>query len=197
MGSNGDFDIVKSKTVCFTGHRPEKLPFGGSDDAYVTRVLKSTLYKAVLDSIDEGYDCFITGLARGIDLWAGEIILDLKAEGRPIKLVSAAPFKGHGANFHGAEKFSLGNILLNSDKVVYVSQNYFKGCMQRRNEFMVNNSGKLIAVVSDYKSGTGSTIRYAERRGLKMRIIDAKRMEEQLSGIDDPDGIAEYEQLVF
>lgn len=197
MGSNGDFDIIKSKTVCFTGHRPEKLPFGGSDEAYVVRVLKSTLYKAVLDSIDEGYDCFITGLARGIDLWAGEIILDLKAEGRPINLIAAAPFKGHGSSFHGAEKFSLGNILLNADKIVYVSQNYFKGCMQRRNEFMVNNSGKLIAVISDYKSGTGSTIRYAEKRGLKMRIIDAKCLEKQLDGIDDPDGIAEYEQLVF
>lgn len=197
MGSNGDFDIIKSKTVCFTGHRPEKLPFGGSDEAYVIRVLKSTLYKAVLDSINEGYDCFITGLARGIDLWAGEIILDLKAEGRPIRLIAAAPFKGHSASFHGAEKFSAGNILLNADKVVYVSQNYFKGCMQRRNEFMVNNSGKLIAVVSDYKSGTGSTIRYAEKCGLKTRIIDAKRLEKQLDGIDDPDGIAEYEQLVF
>lgn len=197
MESNNDFDIVKSKTVCFSGHRPEKLPFGGSDDAYVIRVLKSTLYKAILDSIDEGYDCFITGLARGIDLWAGEMIMDLKSAGRPIKLVAAAPFREHGANFHGAEKFSLGNILMNSDKVVYVSQDYFKGCLQRRNEFMVNNSGKLIAVVSDYKSGTGSTIHYAEKRGLKTRIIDAKRLEEQLGGIDDPDGIAEYEQLVF
>lgn len=49
---------------------------------------------------------------------------------------------------------------------------------------MVDNSCRLIAVVSDYKSGTGSTIRYAEKQGVPVRIINAKTLEEQINDID-------------
>lgn len=173
----------RSRTVCFSGHRPEKLPDNGDDRSQVIRVLKSILYKSVLDSIEEGYNCFITGLARGIDLWAGEIILELKAEGEDIKLIAAVPYKGHGNGFCSNDKYTLGNILLKADEVVYVSDRYTNGCMQRRNRYMVDRSSKLIAVVSDYKSGTGATIRYAQKSGIITRIIDAGKLEEQIGHI--------------
>lgn len=176
-------DIQKNRTVCFSGHRPEKLPYGGSERCSVTRVLKSILYKTILDSIEEGYDTFITGLARGVDLWAGEIILELKAQGEKIKLVAAAPYKGHGKGFRSEEKFLLGNILLKADKTVYISETYSKGCMRMRNEYMVDHSGKLIAVISDYNSGTGATIKYAQKQGIITRIIDAKKLDEQIRRI--------------
>ena len=178
-----DFDPEERKrTVCFSGHRPEKLPDGGSSRSQLVKMLKSILYKSVIDSIDEGYNCFITGLARGIDLWAGEIVLELKAQGENIRLIAAAPYRGHGKNFVSYEKYTLGNILLKADEVVYVSENYDKGCMQRRNQYMVNRSGKLIAVVSDYRSGTGATIRYANKCGLITHIIDSGHLEEQTDG---------------
>ncbi len=178
-------DSEKSRTVCFSGHRPEKLPSGGDESCRVIRVLKSILYKSVIDSVEEGYNCFVTGLARGVDLWAGEIVLELKAQGEKVKLVAAAPYKGHGSNFKNEEKFILGNILLKADEIVYVSESYEKGCMQKRNEYMADRSGKLIAVVSDYRSGTGATIRYARRQGLITRIIDAKKLEEQMQRYGD------------
>ncbi len=179
----------KSRTVCFSGHRPEKLPSRGDDRSQVIRVLKSILYKAVLDSMGEGYNCFITGLARGVDLWAGEIVLELKAQGEDIKLVAAVPYKEHGKSFRNDEKFTFGNILLKADEVVYVSEAYSKGCMQRRNEYMVDRSGKLIAVVSDYRSGTGATIRYAQQKGIVTRIIDAGKLDEQIASIGSAENI--------
>ncbi len=173
-------DILKNRTICFSGHRPEKLPYGGSERSSVTRVIKSILYKAILDSIGEGYDTFITGLARGVDLWAGEIILELKAQGEKIKLIAVAPYKGHGKNFRGSEKFLLGNILLKADETVYISEAYSRGCMRMRNEYMVDHSGKLIAVISDYRSGTGATIKYAQKQGVITRLIDVKKLDEQI-----------------
>ena len=172
------YEFIKEKTVCFTGHRPEKLPEGGADHARITKVLKSLIYKEVIDSINEGYDCFITGLARGIDLWAGEIVMSEIAAGRNIKLVAAAPYRSHGANFMGYDRWLLGNIMLKADHIEYVSENYHKFCMKHRNEFMVNNSSRLIAVVSDWKSGTGQTIRMAQKQGLDTRIINALEMAE-------------------
>ena len=179
-------ESAKSKTVCFSGHRPEKLPESSS----VIKVLKSLLYKEIIDSMENGYDTFVTGLARGVDLWAGDIILKLKAQGKNIKLVAAAPYKGHGSKFYGADKFILGNIMLYADEVVYISEKYTKWCLLKRNEYMVDRSGKLIAMVSDYKSGTGATIRYAQKKGIVTKIIDVGHLNEQITAAEeytDPD----------
>lgn len=179
------------KTVCFSGHRPEKLPDGGSDNSQVIRTIKSILYKEILDSIDNGCTTFVTGLARGVDLWAGEMIMELKAQGMPLKLVAAAPYRTHGNSFKGRDRFVLGNIFLKADEIVYVCENYSRDCMRQRNEYMVDRSDKLIAVVSDYRSGTGQTIRYAERKRLEIKIINAAKLE------NDINTDAKFEQLAF
>lgn len=180
-----DEDILRKRTACFSGHRPEKLPLNGDNDTLVIRYLKSILYKEILDSIDAGYDRFITGLARGVDLWAGEILMELKAEGENISIIAVKPYKTHGDNFIGREKFSLGRLLSNADEVICLADEYKKGCFQRRNEYMVDRSGKLIAVVSDYRSGTGATIRYAEKQGIEVRTIDAKNFGDQIQALEE------------
>ena len=185
MNINEEEDIIKSRTVCFSGHRPEKLPVNGDSGSLVIRYLKSILYKEILDSISAGYDRFITGLARGVDLWAGEILMELKAQGENISIIAVKPYKSHGDSFKGEEKFSFGRLISNADEVVCLADEYRKGCMQRRNEYMVDRSGKLIAVVSDYRSGTGATIRYAEKQGIKVRTIDAKTFGAQIAEIEE------------
>lgn len=185
MNINEEEDILRNRTVCFSGHRPEKLPVNGNSGANVIKYLKSILYMEILDSINAGYDHFITGLARGVDLWAGEILMELKEHGEKISIIAVKPYKSHGDNFGGLEKFSLGRLIGQADEIVCLSDEYRRGCMQRRNEYMVDRSGKLIAVVSDYKSGTGATIRYAQKQGIKVRIIDAKKFEEQVNAIEE------------
>lgn len=53
---------------CFTGHRPEKLNRSEVE-------IKKDLEGAILQAIDDGFVTFITGMARGVDIRAGEIIL--------------------------------------------------------------------------------------------------------------------------
>jgi len=180
----------KLSTVCFSGHRPEKLPDGGSSSSQVIKAIKSILYKEIVDSAEHGYRTFVTGLARGVDLWAGEMILDLKARGMPLKLVAAFPYRGHGDSFRGMDKFILGNIMLKADEKVCVSEEYSRSCIKLRNEYMVDRSGKLIAVVSDYRSGTGQTIRYAQKQGLDIKIINSARIEKELGLMSENDKLA-------
>ncbi|MGM9641005.1 MAG: SLOG family protein [Faecousia sp.] len=56
--------------VCFTGHRPEKLT--RSD-----RAIKKDLEKEIRQAIADGLIVFITGMARGVDIWAAQIVLTL------------------------------------------------------------------------------------------------------------------------
>ena len=72
---------------CFTGHRPEKL---NMPETEVIAWLESEIRKA----IDDGFVTFISGMAHGVDIWAAEIVLRLRDEGKPIHLICASPFEG-------------------------------------------------------------------------------------------------------
>lgn len=171
-----EFIIPKEKAVCFSGHRPEKLPDGGDISSPVMGVIKSLLHQEIAAAIDDGYTCFITGLARGIDLIAGELTLEFKRNDPRIELVAAVPYRAQPKNFHSYEKFVYGCILNEAADIIYVSEEYSKGCMQKRNRFMIDNSSRLIAAVDSYKSGTGQTIRLAEKAGIEVRVINVAQI---------------------
>jgi uncharacterized phage-like protein YoqJ len=166
------------KTVCFSGHRPEKLPGQGKESDEKTKMLKSLLYFKIRESIEQGYMYFITGLARGVDLWAAEIVLELKSDYPHIQLICAKPIKNHGLNFMGKDKYMFEHAIQNAMKVVYTSKEYHRDCYKIRNCYMVDNSSKLIALVSNYASGTGQTISYAKKCGIEVDIINANKLSE-------------------
>ncbi|MCL2053261.1 MAG: SLOG family protein [Oscillospiraceae bacterium] len=178
-----DFMIDKSKTVCFSGHRPEKLPFSGDENTQANKMLKSLIYKEIEDCIDDGCDCFITGLARGFDLWAGNMVLRLKLRRAHIKLVAAFPYRGFTNQYKGYDKWICGNIISEADAKFYISEKYDKLCMRERNYFMVDNSSKLIAALSDNRSGTGQTVRYAQKQGIEIKLFDLNKISEEYKEI--------------
>lgn len=160
------------KTVCFSGHRPEKL-FHGGDEAYAgTNRLKSIIYKEIYDSYAQGYTNFMSGLARGIDIWAAEMVVDFKHIHPEVRLIGVKPYRNHGETFKGTEKWRFNHIIESCDDIIVISETYNKGCMRARNEYMVEHSSKLIAVVSDFQSGTGQTINLARKKGLDIKIIN-------------------------
>lgn len=160
------------KTVCFSGHRPEKLPHGGDENHPATGNLKSLLHKEIYDSIHAGYTEFITGLARGVDNWAARMILDFRSREPSLRLICVRPYRDYGENWRGSDRWELAHILEQADEIVVLGEQYHKDCMRQRNQYMVEHSAKLIAVVSDYRSGTGQTIRYAQKKGLELRVIE-------------------------
>lgn len=60
----------KTRTVCFSGYRLEKMTQHGDKDAPEIRKIKGKLQQAILDAIAEGYIHFICGMANGWDEWA-------------------------------------------------------------------------------------------------------------------------------
>lgn len=60
--------------VCFTGHRPEKLT---RSEETIRKDLEIQICQAVAD----GLNVFITGMARGVDIWAAQIVLKLRGAG--------------------------------------------------------------------------------------------------------------------
>lgn len=176
--------LSKSKTACFTGHRPEKLPDRGSSGSQTVTAIKSMLYKAIIDAVNSGYDAFITGVQRGVDLWAAKIILELADEFH-LKLIAVYPYKDIGKSYRNEDRELLEILHEKASEEIVLSEKYYSGCYAVRNQYMVDHSSLLIAVVSDYRSGTGQTISYAKKQGIDMDIIDLTEI------------FSQYEQLTL
>lgn len=158
--------------VCFSGHRPEKLPGKGNFSDIGFRHLLSILYLEIEDTINAGYTVFYTGMARGIDMWAAKIVLEKRIHHPNIKLVCVIPYKRQSESLTGADKWDYSYITDLADEVICLSDEYRPDCMRKRNMYMVNHSDKLIAVMGNPKSGTGMTVNLAKKRGIIARVID-------------------------
>lgn len=151
--------------VCFTGHRPEKL----------TRpewLIKRDLERQIRQAIADGLNVFITGMARGVDIWAAEIVLKLRDAGQPAKLMCACPYDGFEQGWRQEWQEQYREILVSADFVKYVCAGYSRSCFQIRNEWMVNHVARVIAVFNGEKSGTKNTIDYAAKVNVPVVCIE-------------------------
>lgn len=152
--------------VCISGHRPEKLPTGTP-----LRMQQSLLYREIESAMQDGARSFYTGMARGVDLWAADIILHLRKQYPAVNLICVLPFADRIRSVSGAERFHVNSIMQAADQVIPLSEHYYRGCYHDRNAYMIQHSKRLIALVADIRSGTGQTVHMAERAGLELRVL--------------------------
>ena len=68
-------------------------------------------------------------------------------------------------------------ILKMCDKVTVVSPQYYRGCMQKRNRYMVNNADMVFAIWNgEHSGGTWDTLKYAEECNKPIQYIMLKKM---------------------
>ena len=154
---------------CFTGHRPEKLSLSENE-------VKHLLEKAIDNVIADGYVTFITGMAKGTDIWAAEIVLEKKKRNDALRLICAIPHPDFEKRRGFFEERRYNRILKNADYVTIISDHYYRACYQKRNEWMVDRSSLVIAVWNGQPSETKNTIDYADRKDVKVvNVLDTTK----------------------
>ncbi len=146
------------KSACITGHREvneDKIPY-----------IKEKLRETIIALINEGYSCFYSGFAHGVDLIFANIVVELKQDYPHIWLEAAIPYRSRlntkDKEFH--------RLLEQCNNVHVLAEKYVKSTLLNRNRFMVQNSDTLIAVYDGReKGGTLFTIRYGH--AVKKRVI--------------------------
>jgi uncharacterized phage-like protein YoqJ len=151
--------MEKSKTVCFTGHRPEKLNFSENDSKY--NILLQTINRVISRLYQLGYTRFISGMARGFDTWAAETVCNLKSKNQDVKLFCAIPFPNQATSWRAIDRQRWEAIKNCSDGEKIVSTSYNKGCFHARNRYMVDNSDVVVCFYDGSKGGTAYTVDYA------------------------------------
>ena len=131
----------------------------------------AALESKIQEAIEDGFVTFISGMAWGVDIWAAEIVLRLKAEGFPIHLIAAVPYAGFEKAWSEDWKRRYYSALSAADLVKYICKHYHRGCYQIRNEWMVDHSARLIAAYTGESGGTKNTVDYAARKGVQTIFV--------------------------
>lgn len=141
--------INKDKACAFSGHRILPRNFDGKE-----------VEVAIKKLIDSGYDTFLVGMAIGFDMLCFSILENLRKT-NDIRLIACVPCKNQDEHFNSENKKRYREMIDLADEVIYLGENYYDGCMQKRNMFMVDNSSVLIAYLTANYGGTYSTVKYA------------------------------------
>lgn len=155
-------------TCCFSGYRPDKLPWGFAEEDDRCSRLKEKLYDVVSAAYATGVRQFVCGMALGSDMYFCETVLQLKEDHPDIVLEAALPCEDQAARWNEVQRSRYFKLLGQCDVETYVSRRYTPDCMMRRNMYMVDKSSLLIAVYDGHFGGTMQTVRYAEINGLQI-----------------------------
>lgn len=150
----------KGKICMFTGHR------------IINAKHVSTLPKRLDDLLEaliaEGYTEFRAGGAIGFDTVAALKILEKKRKYGFIKLHLFLPCHDQERSWRENARRAYYYVLKNADSMRYCSEEYYDGCMQKRNRQMVDGSDLCVAYCGSRKGGSAYTLAYAQKCGVKV-----------------------------
>lgn len=169
-------------TAAFTGYRPEKMPFAEevSNPEYLRfRTAEARVLRMLAE---QGYACFVTGLAKGFDTWVAEDVLALKEEFPSIILHCAVPFPEQDEGWAEEDRTRRRAICEQADQVVTVSPRYTKGCYFVRNAYMVDMADTVVCAYDGRRGGTAYTVNYAVSKDKHVICINPKTGKVTLLG---------------
>ena len=126
-----------AKRCAFTGYRPQKMPFGFNESDPRCIDFKCRVKETIQALYDMGYRHFISGGALGMDMFAAEAVLELRAR--------------HDRLFAQA------------DIITATGHAYTRSAMFRRNHYLVDNADLLLAAYDGQPGGTAMTCELARR----------------------------------
>lgn len=160
------------KTCCFTGSRPESFPWKENESDFRCVELKKQIFAAVSSLADDGYCRFISGMARGADIFCAEAVIELMREREGITLECAVPCPEQARSWSKLWKDRREAVLERAGNVVVLCPHYTNFCMAKRNEYMVDSSDFVLAVWGGQTyGGTYGTIQKAKRAEKLVKII--------------------------
>ena len=114
--------MTKKQSCCFTGHRPQSLPFRFNENDERCIDLKRRLKDTIIEMITQnGVTHFISGMAIGIDMYAAEIVLKLKETYPNISLEAAIPCENQSAKWAEQLRNRYNDILEKCDIALFFS----------------------------------------------------------------------------
>ena len=154
---------LPENSLCFTGHRM----ITERDRAALNPLLDT----ALKDACAAGIRIFLSGGALGFDTLAAKAVLRLRDKVPGVKLFLALPCRSQASRWSVSDRIDYQSLLDQADQVIYVSEEYFDGCMQKRNRFLVDHASYCFCFLRSCHGGTWYTVSYAYDQGKQIRNL--------------------------
>ena len=165
------------KTCAFTGQRPQNLPFGFNEEDEHCIKFKQTLREQIIQLIENADVVhFISGMAIGVDMYAAEVVLGLKASYPGITLESAIPYENQAEKWPENLRDRYFNIASRCDTETLLQTHCTPDCMDKRNRYMTDHADVLIAIWNGRPGRTEKMVRCAHQQGKSVIIIDPETL---------------------
>ncbi|MEK5037679.1 DUF1273 domain-containing protein [Sporosarcina sp. FSL K6-3457] len=179
------------KRLVVTGYKQHEL--GIFDDKHPgIRFIKKALENRLITLIDEGLEWVIISGQLGTELWAAEVVIDLKKEYTDLKYAVITPFLEQEKNWNDMKKETYHRIVALADFHTSLTKRPYEAPWQfiEKDKFFLRNSDGILIIYDDENDGSPKFVKkaaesYAERSDYQVFTITA----------DDLQVIAEDEQL--
>lgn len=147
--------------IALTGHRPDRLGYPELD-FYVSSEWRKIINWLKDKIIEENVTDVYCGMATGCDIAYGIAAIELKNEMVPVKLHCVLPCKNYNSKIAWHKILKAG-----ADEWIELADEFYKGCDNVRDQYMVDHSDKIFAIWDGNKTGgVWSTIRKAQKKEL-------------------------------
>ena len=142
-------------SCAITSQRPTRFKFKYQEYMTSCKRLKKRLHDVFVELYRRGVRRFYVGGALGVDLWAGEILLEMSRheEYRELEIVLVYPFPGHDERWDPKSRERLCHLKENCDQFVMGSKIVGAQGYWERTAYMVEHADCLVAVCDDETAG--------------------------------------------
>ena len=153
---------MKEKTCCITG--PRDIP------QREINVVQAALRRDIDRAVTDGYTCFMSGFADGVEQYFAALVMKLQKENPALKLIAVIPYQKRLNNLKA--KTRTYEMLEACADVIVMQEEYRPSVYSHRNRYMAGHSDRVIAVYDGReKGGTVRMIRFAHLMKKELREI--------------------------
>ncbi|EOT44434.1 SLOG family protein [Enterococcus columbae] len=174
--------MENQKIITITGYRSFELGIFQAKDPKLSLLYKF-IKQSLIELLENGLEWVVIGGNLGIELWAAEMVLELKQSGYTINLAVILPFKEFGSQWNESNQSLLTSVLSKADYVNYVSQKPYEHPSQFANhtQFLAQYTDLLWAIYDEDYPGKAQFIikEFTKIRGRKqVYLVGMEELQE-------------------
>lgn len=163
-------------SCAIVGHRPTRFKFKYKEHMKSCVRLKKRIREQFVLLYEQGVRRFYIGGALGVDMWAGEVLLEMKGlkEYKDLEILLVLPFSEYDAEWDPKSKARMSRLKRYCSSVEIGSSEVGGQGYQERSRYMIDHADCVVAVYDNDRSrpsGVGLAVRYAEERRLPIILI--------------------------
>ncbi|TSB47006.1 DUF1273 domain-containing protein [Alkalicoccobacillus porphyridii] len=143
------------RSVLITGYKPHELGVFDKEHPGIKYIKKAIEYR-LIPLIEEGTEWFVISGQLGVELWAAEVVLELKSTYSHIKLAVLPPFLNQEDQWKEASQQQYRLALEQADLVKPITNRVYESPAQLRqkNDFLITKSDALLVLYDEDHPGT-------------------------------------------